>query len=236
MAALNNPLLSFRAYLERICDGTNAIEYLDELACAHNILIFSGVIRDYFLGWDEKRPRDIDVVILDVANLIDIMDFIKPLPYKKNHYGGYKASVGNITIDIWPISQTWGIRKKNLPPTPENLIQTAFFNFSSVAYKYNEEEFVFSDEFFRFMDSHKLDVVMEENPLTGLCIANTVYYSKKYNLPVAERLLDWIDSHYDPLMDYEIIQLEHFGEIVHSNDEIEKFIDLISNRMYYVQN
>lgn len=234
MSTLNKPLLSFRNYLERICEGTNTIEYLDQLARAHRILIFSGVIRDYFLGMEEKKPRDIDVVIMDVVTLDDVRGFIKTLPYKKNHYGGYKANVGSITIDIWPISQTWGIREKKLSPTPENLIQTAFFNFSSVAYKYNEEEFIFSDEFFRFMDSHKLDVVMEDNPLTELCIANTVYYSKKYNLPIAERLLEWIDSHYDSSLDYEIIQLEHFGEIMHSNDEIEKYINLILNRMYYV--
>ena len=225
-------MFTFEDYLRRVYDGADIIRFLDKIAETYDVLIFSWVIRDYFMGVD-CCPRDLDVVVMMEGNE-DMGKFLMPSLCHRNLLGGYKICVNNVVVDIWPLSQTWGIRKKRLRPTPENLVKTSFFNFSAVAYLYREEKFVFSKDFFRFIETRELDVVMEENPLPDLCIANSIYYSKKYGFRIAPRLAEWIVGHYDSDTDYEKIQIEHLGEVCHSNDEIKVFVDSELNLINYV--
>ena len=101
------------------------------------------------------------------------------------------------------------------------LINSAFFNFSAVAYDFNNQKFVYSEDFRKFLSLKVLDVVYEKNPNLPLCIVNTLYYSKQYELPLGTKLAKWIVEHYQPEFDYGPVQEHHWGKVVYCNEAIE---------------
>lgn len=201
------------------------INELEELSRSHQkVYIFSGIIRDFFLH-SSRASRDIDIVI-SARTLDNIMvDAAKVM----NQFGGAKINKNGLTIDMWCLSKTWGIRKKKISSTPESLIQTSFFNFSSILYDYRNHIFVVGDAFLEFMNKRMLDYVYEENPYPDLCVVNTLYYSQKLKCGISNRLKSWIMRHEKETLfhEYEEVQKKHFGRVLYDNKSIEEFIKSI---------
>lgn len=140
-----------------------------------------------------------------------------------NSFGGYKLSMGEMMVDVWPLEKTWGIIRQCQKPSIENLVKSAFFNFSAVAYSLDNEEFYIHKAFDDFLLSRVIDVVFEENPSVPLCILNSLYYSRLLKMPLSCKLHNWISFHYDSHYDFRGIQLKHWGRELYSMDEIEQF-------------
>lgn len=216
---------AFRDAFEHHYVDSGIVAELNKIAKSRKrVYIFSGVIRDFFLNIDEVS-RDVDIVISGntLGNVLtDGLKFI-------NQFGGAKVQKNGLTIDVWCLPATWGIRRKKARPTPEELILTSFFNFSSIVYDYKNNQFIVGDAFLDFMNSHTLDYVYPDNPYPDLCVVNTIYYSQKMNCDISERLKHWIHQHEMGTMfhDYEGIQRKHFGEVLYDNRTIEEFIKSI---------
>lgn len=216
---------AFRDAFERHYVNSGIVDELDKMAKSRKrVYIFSGVIRDFFLNIDEVS-RDVDIVLS--GNTLDnvLIDGLKVI----NQFGGAKVQKNGLTIDVWCLPATWGIRRKKARPTPEELILTSFFNFSSIAYDYKNNQFIVGDAFLEFMNSHTLDYVYPDNPYPDLCVVNTIYYSQKMNCGISERLKHWIHQHEMGTMfhDYEGIQRRHFGRVIYDNQMVENFIKSI---------
>lgn len=198
-----------------------------ELSKKTKVFIFSGVIRNYFLG--EKNNRDIDIVL---QSEIDLPTIFKGAEIKRNSFGGYKINCNGTTIDLWYLANTWAFKQKQpqiLDFHLERMVpNTAFFNFSSIVYSFNDRQFYFEDDFVQFLRDKEIDVVFEENPNYKLCVVNTFYYSDKYHLKVKERLKQYIvNLHNQNDKDYTEVQLKHFGKVIYPNDHIEHRINTI---------
>lgn len=216
---------AFREAFERHYVNSGIVADLDKMAKSRKrVYIFSGVIRDFFLNVDEVS-RDVDIVLS--GNTLDnvLTDGLKVI----NQFGGAKVQKNGLTIDVWCLPATWGIRRKKARPTPEELILTSFFNFSSIVYDYKNNQFIVGDAFLEFMNSHTLDYVYPDNPYPDLCVVNTIYYSQKMKCDISERLKQWIHQHEMETMfhDYEGIQRKHFGRVLYDNQMIKKFIKSI---------
>ncbi len=186
-----------------------------------NVYIFSGIIRDFFLG-NTRKIRDVDIV-LDCDNLVDVIN-IESIKY--NRFGGLKLNNNNISVDVWLLKDTWGIKRKKIKATPESLLETAFYNFSTIVYNYNTNTFLFKDDFLSFINNNLLDCVYEENPSPGLCIINTMYYQDKFKLKISDNLRAWILSHSKmSTIDYVEIQRSHFGRVIFTEQCINSFIN-----------
>lgn len=192
-----------------------------EINLQTDVYIFSGIIRNYFLKI--YRKRDVDVVL---GNEINITERFKDLPFQKNSFGGYKISFPSGPLDLWFIKDTWAFQhsQKTFEFNLEKKIpDTAFFNFSSIVYSLNKKQFYYTKHFVKFLRDKKLDYVYKENPNYCLCIVNTLYYADRYELKIADRLLNFITDLYKKnLYDFQTTQLKHFGEIIYSDSEIEK--------------
>lgn len=79
-------MFTFEDYLRRVYDGADIIRFLDKIAETYDVLIFSGVIRDYFMGVD-CCPRDLDVVVMMEGNE-DMGKFLMPSLCHRNLLGG----------------------------------------------------------------------------------------------------------------------------------------------------
>lgn len=216
---------AFRDAFEHHYVDSGIVADLNKMAKSRKrVYIFSGVIRDFFLNIDEVS-RDVDIVISGntLGNVLtDGLKFI-------NQFGGAKVQKNGLTIDVWCLPATWGIRRKKARPTPEELILTSFFNFSSIVYDYKNNQFIVGDAFLDFMNSHTLDYVYPDNPYPDLCVVNTIYYSQKMNCDISERLKHWIRQHEMGTMfhDYEGIQRKHFGRVLYDNQMVKNFIKSI---------
>lgn len=217
---------AFRDAFERHYVNSGIVAELDKIAKSRKrVYIFSGVIRDFFLNIDEVS-RDVDIVISGNTLGNVLTDGLKVI----NQFGGAKVQKNGLTIDVWCLPATWGIRRKKAQPTPDELILTSFFNFSSIVYDYKNNQFIVGDAFLEFMNSHTLDYVYEENPYPDLCVVNTLYYSQKLNCGISNRLKSWILQHEMETLfhEYEDVQKKHFGRVLYDNKSITEFIKSIS--------
>lgn len=205
----------FKSFLKEHYQGSMVDEQLDRWAKNSEVLIFSGVIRDFFLGRDASF-RDLDVVLTDIDERL----FIDGAHCNRNQFGGTKLTIGDKTIDVWQLRDTWGIKHKGMIPFPFVLMETSFYNFSSIVYNYNEERFYYGKEFVEFLAYKSLDIVYAENPIPELCVVNSLWYSQSFGLKLSKRLKEWLKDHYDETIDYGPVQLRHFGMKRFTNEEI----------------
>lgn len=201
-----------------------ALSVLREIMQQTKVYIFSGVIRDYFLG-RESEHRDIDIVLEHNISWWSIFRrYRRCISVKVNSFGGIKAKIDNLTVDLWTMQNTWGIMRKGVRNTPQNLIRTAFFNFSAVVYSVDRRRFYIHKSFAQFVNDRVIDILYKENPNVPLCIVNTMYYSQLLQMPLAPELENWIVSHYSMFDNYEIPQLSHWGVIRYSHRDIHLFV------------
>jgi hypothetical protein len=210
--------------------GPTSFQFLEKLALSCEVLIFSGVIRNYFINYYGK-VRDFDLVINCEEEILE--NLLKNYPHTKNSFGGYKVNIDTLTVDIWYIHKTWAFTNNKLSPAlfPQyTLIKTTFFNFSAIVFDFNNREFLYGKEFMDFLRTGKVDLVLEENPLPQLCIVNTIYYKEKYRLDISKHLEDFCISNfykYDE-NEYENIQAKHFGEVKYDYSYIKEYMQIFA--------
>lgn len=190
--------------------------FLEILSSITDVFIFSGVIRNFVIN-KKYSIRDLDIVLNNNKEEVDF--FLKVFNYTKNSFGGYKVHINDLKIDIWFIDDTWAI-KNNKVKSPllfnsYNLPNTAFFNFSSIIFNFNNKSFISSQNFINFINKREIDLVLEENPYPELCIVNTLYYKKRFNLEISERLKEYYIKQFPKLNKDKLnnVQLKHFEEI-----------------------
>jgi len=221
---VNSSGVLFFEYL-RLRLGEELFNNLSKLSEYTKIYIFSGVIRNFFLK--AREFRDIDIVLTDV---VDIQKIFCDYEIKRNSFGGYKIFKENEVIDLWYVGNTWGLKfQKHLDfnlDLDRFIPGTSFFNFSSIVFSFNEQRFYCTNHFVRFLQQKKIDIVFEPNANYALCILNTIYYSDKFRLGVAEKLKKHIRylHKFKTFKEYEAVQLKHFGTVLYSNEEVERKI------------
>lgn len=214
---------SFFQYLHQHVLDDNTQKLLKFIQQQSTIYIFSGIIRDYFIN-RHKKPRDIDIVLshkIDLQSLYSNFEDI--ISITKNSFGGTKILINNMHIDIWTLEDTWGLIQKKLAPSPYNLAQTAFFNFSAIVYSLNEKKFYTHPCFNRFLSDRCIDILYDENPNIPLCIVNTLFYKDQLNMKLSRNLQTWFIEHYNISDDYERVQIIHWGELIYNKKHLYSF-------------
>lgn len=219
---------SFEKYLRNTLLYDELWYYLKRISTRTDVYIFSGVIRNFFLN--DFNNRDIDIVIRNIR-YITLSNLKLLVSIDKNRFGGLRISLDKLKIDAWELDETWGIIEENKNASPEELITTAFFNFSAIVYDVKDSCFIYGDDFCRFLQTKTMDVVYPKNPDITLCIINTLYYKHKYKLSLSRNLCRWIVSHYHSDLNFRATQLRHFGRIIYSNREIASFVSFCHLRI-----
>lgn len=223
---------NFKEYLERFLSAP-VFNFLEEISERTEIIIFSGVIRNYFLKY--KGPiRDLDIVLFAIDK--ETLETISLYNPKQNSFGGFKLNIDSLDIDLWELKNTWAIKNDKVNPElfeELNLPNTAFFNFSSVIYNYNHQKFIYNNDFEKFLKTKELDLVLEENPLPQLCLINTIYYKEKFHLNIAPNLKKYFVINFDKFVEKEFseIQLKHFGDIKYSYPFLKTYYRIFSEEL-----
>lgn len=206
-----------------------AFLFLNDLSFITDVLIFSGITRDFFLN-KYLDIRDLDLVVYNYDERLDV--FCRKFKYSLNSFGGYKIDIDGFQIDLWKLEDTWAIRNAKVPRQLFNdylLPQTSFFNFSSIVYDYSKKNFIFSHDFLTFLSNKKIDLVLEDNPQPQLCIVNAIYYKNKLNLELAYNLKRYIVMNFDRYTkeDYRYIQIKHFKSQPFSYGELAVYYNMM---------
>ena len=157
------------------------------------------------------------------------LSLLRNISLRKNKFNGYKLVSHGLTIDWWDIEKTWGIIQEGMKGTVYSLLNTAFFNFSAIAYDYNKKRFLISDDFCKFYSTHTMEIVYAKNPRIETCIINALYYADNYEFTIGNSLRKWIVKNYRVNLDFEKAQLSRFQEVLYSNEIIHAFA-IICNR------
>jgi len=208
--------------------GVKSFQFLVDLSSFSEVLIFSGVLRNYFINYNGP-VRDFDLVI--DGDEASVEKFLSNIGYIKNSFGGYKISLDSLIIDIWHIEKTWAYtnNKVELQLFKEyNLTKTAFFNFSSVVFDFNQLKFEYSSSFENFLVTKEIDLVLIDNPLPQLCIVNTIYYMRKFHLNISKKLKQYIIKHFNEYSedDYRNVQIKHFKEVKFSYPYLREYFNI----------
>ena len=126
----------FIKYLEQVSEP-EVISFIHEISKFAHVYIFSGVIRNFFLEFNEKA-RDIDIVYQ--GDDLELNLFLKNYNYKINSFNGYKILIGKYSVDLWKVESTWAIKNEKLRLELFDqyvLPKSTFFNFSSILFDYN---------------------------------------------------------------------------------------------------
>ncbi len=232
----------FKNHIDNILKNSDSDGIFEKISERHNIYIFSGVTRDFFLKNKNSEIRDLDLVIEEKDDSLKITDNPSKIDLlineikstnsnhicRKNSFGGCKIKRSNLSIDLWYLEDTWGIKEKQIAIKPESLLETTFFNFSSIVFDYMNLRFIYNEVFKDFIDSKKMDVVFEKNPSNALCIINSMYYSKKLKFELSDKLKHWIRNNYREDLNFIEVQNKHFSKEIFNSDEILNFVNLLT--------
>lgn len=214
--------MAFKSHMEMTLDK-GVFELIHKLSETTQVYIFSGIIRNFFLKI--KDNRDVDIFI---DGIIDIEPLIKIYNFRRNSFGGYKITIENTNVDLWFLKDTWTLSKLQSVLDLElakYIPNTAFFNFSSIMFSFNEAKFYYTKYFASFLQNKKINFVYEPNANYALCVVNSLYYSDKFKLPLADKLKNHLKHlHKTNANRYEDIQLKHFGKIHYTNKVINNRI------------
>lgn len=219
----------FKHFLQK-CLSEEMVDLLNIISLKTEVYVFSGMIRNFFLG--ESCFRDLDIVVGDVDCVLEtIWEIDDNVGVAFNNFGGLKLKIQNLTIDLWKLDKTWGIKKEGMELSPYSLIKTAFFNFSAIVFDYNNECFYYENAFVEFLETRMMHVVYERNPNIPLCIVNSYYYRETYGFGLSLKLCFWIFLNYKSLVrddknesNFNSVQIKHFHRIIVTYDKLKEFV------------
>lgn len=222
---------SFSLFIDKILAENKAKDLVKCVSGQVPLYVFSGIIRNFLLGY--LNNRDLDLVAVD-SNIVNIPhSLLKDVSISKNKFNGYKLVCNGLTIDWWDVDRTWGILQERMKGTAYSLLNTAFFNFSAIVYDYNNRRFLISEDFCKFLSTHTMEIVYAKNPRIDTCIINSLYYADHYEFAIGNSLRKWIVKNYNDNLDFERAQMSRFQKVVYPNEMIHSFAILCSRADIY---
>ena len=222
---------SFGLFVDGILEENKAKELVNWVSNQVPLYVFSGVIRNFLLGY--LNNRDMDFVAVDTYKVNVPLSLLRNVSLRKNKFKGYKLVFNGFSIDFWDIDKTWGIMQEGMKGTVYSLLNTVFFNFSAIAYDYNRRRFLISEDFLKFFTTKTMEIVYAKNPRIDTCIINALYYADNFEFIIGDSLRKWIVKNYKKNLDFEGAQLSRFQEVLYSNEMIHAFAVICSRANIY---
>ena len=219
---INSQAQSFGLYIDQRIGEAGISQLFHYVAEQGDVYVFSGIIRNFLLGYLDNR--DIDFVISIPKTLNIPVRLLRGTTITKNKFGGVKIQKNGFNIDVWNIGSTWRGDSRKVISSPHSLLKTAFFNFSSIVYDYHQKRFIYDDTFCRFKEKNIVDVVNVENPFPSACVVSTLHYAATYEFEIGDKLRRWIVRHYDQSADFVNIQIKRYGAVLYDNSTIDEFV------------
>jgi len=183
-AALRKRILRFFSHESQ--SRQEITSFLDQCLIYGNPLIFGGCLRDIAIFGIKEFGSDIDIVFDGEKRLLG--EICEPYRFSLNKYGGYRGSLQNWDIDIWPLAETWAFREGLVDLTGiESLLKTTIMNWDAIVFDWKNKKLISKESYLKDLNEGYLDIILEENPnplgatvkiLRTIAIKGTTYLSK----------------------------------------------------------
>jgi hypothetical protein len=193
--------------------------------------LVGGVLRDLVLTGGTKAPRDVDVVVCDVL-LNELISELQDLsPARRTSLGGLRLSHHDVTFDIWPLKQTYAVRRKS-SPTIRDVAEHAFLNVEAIAVELHPaermERRIVESGFTWAVLNRTLEVNHESNPFPEVCAVKSLRTAINLNLFIGRSLLEYVRRRrWDVNLLIEA-QRTHYGEITFDKSQLENILEVMS--------
>jgi hypothetical protein len=193
--------------------------------------IIGGAIRAIY---QNRKPRDIDIIVKDGADQI-IKKFSNKNKIIKNYYDGYKIDLDGIIVDIWDFKNHWAFKAGILDADENNLVESCFFDFDALVYS-PTTNYLNIDRFKQSIKSNTIDFIRHDskyinsNPGELTNVVRALIAGKKYNLSFSSAVTSYIKLY---LKDVEFssikqCELRHYKEEQLSDDQFKRILHQIS--------
>lgn len=196
-----------------------------------DIILFGGVVRDIILN-KVNEIRDIDIVLCPSYDILNDQDrylsqTIKEtgVEYRRNQFGGYKIKTFHNCLDVWLLKDTWAFREKLMSVSVENLLNSVYLNIDAYAWNYNKKKFISQCNKKRY---DEIDIVLEKSKCEALNLIRAVVLSRKYDLPLSQRIVMKLIKIFREWEKLQInqMQLKHYGKVMVKKNDLCRILDL----------
>jgi hypothetical protein len=200
-------------------------------------VIFGGAARDLMVHGAASEPRDVDIVV-DGASVEELTVLFSDVLMRRTRFGGLHLNVKGWMIDVWPLSDTWGLRELRVGSGDfETLTRTTFLNVEAVIVDLapfgNKGRRVHASGFFEALRTRTLDVNLEENPFPELCAIRTLVTASKLKFHLSKRLAKYAvyQTARTPLELFVDVQLRHYGMARFDVEKIYRWSKIIQSQV-----
>lgn len=199
----------------------------DALRCLESqrpLYLFGGLLRDLLVIGPSAVPRDVDLVIGNTT-VDELSDALARFVDRRTRFGGLQLTVAGITIDIWPLAETWAFRQPTSPPPSFSALpQTTFLNVEAVALEIQangEPGELHTYGFFEAILSGMLEINFEDNPSPVLCVARSLDLASRLGFQLGPRLMRYLADHLKVISAEELARLQAAeGGCVRCSEEV----------------
>lgn len=200
----------FMKYLNNAIINHNALDVVDLLINNfQEVYIFSGIIRNFFIGADENLTDDLDIVVqnntLEPTDKI-ICDLIRDYNLRVYDIECIKSSSSyskiriylnpSYKLDVWDIEKSLGFNK-DLPISERNaskLPSSAFLNSQAIIFDLKKKCFIYDKNFVEFIHNRQISII-GSNPLNNsYMFKKIIKYFNIYNLSLSKNTVEWMIS------------------------------------------
>lgn len=184
---------SFESFLSNYKNSYNFIDDLEKNGLG--IILFGGIIRNYYVNNFVEKPRDIDIVLHSCENF-DFEEYLNfnGYSYYVNKFGGYKLELDELNIDIWPIESTWAFKENIINfESIKDLNKTVFLSTDAIFYNFTSRQ-LFDNGFLDSIQKKEIDIVLEKNPFPEINLAKALYLKNKLNLKFSSNLSNYFSQ------------------------------------------
>jgi hypothetical protein len=210
--------------------------------------VVGGTLRDLVSdssksGFRKVNPRDIDVVVVDVA-VHDLAKCFSDMIARRTRFGGLHlvkriANVCEVHFDVWPLADTWAMKEYGITPEISQFPSTPFLNLDAVAIdlyaKPGHARAVYENGFYDGMAAKFIDINFERNPYPDVCAIRALIMAAKLQFALSPRLASFISSGTNDqqlvLERLQQAQLSHYGQIRCCDAELRSWLTSIRRQL-----
>jgi hypothetical protein len=142
--------------------------------------------------WHGTEPRDIDLVVDAPADAINALIEKHGAPgFRRTAFGGWKLTAAGVAVDLWPLAETWSIKREHREPSLRALIDLVTFDWSGIAVVLDGGDIVEAG-WFAAMETKRLDLRYDAWPYAFMLAGKALSLYRTLGAQPTPKLRAWI--------------------------------------------
>lgn len=152
--------------------------------------VFGGAARSWYRN---TTPRDVDIAIDCTSEELEELIIKSKLSFTVNSFGGFKF-YDCVSFDVWPLMETWTLRRVNAEFTFESLARFGSLNVDCLVYDCKRDEII-DRGYFNAINTGFVEINYHANPHAPANALRGLRLCKQLGLKAGESLKEYVKEH-----------------------------------------